>query len=53
MSIGNRRGVIKIRERRAISYKKKLIYILNKQRIRVLSNGLKAYEVIRVKERIY
>jgi hypothetical protein len=30
MSIGNRRRVIEIRERRAISYKKKLIYIPNK-----------------------
>jgi len=41
MSIGKRRGVIKIRGRRAVSYNKKLVYILNKQRIGVLSNGLK------------
>jgi len=42
MSIGKGRGVIEIRGRRAISYKKKLVYILNKQRTGVLSNGLKA-----------
>jgi hypothetical protein len=53
MSIRERGGVIEIRGRRAISYKKKLVYILNKQRIEVLSNGLKAYEDMRVKERIY
>jgi hypothetical protein len=42
MSIRKGKRVIKIRGRRAISYKKKLVYILNKQRIRVLSNSLKA-----------
>jgi len=42
MSIRKGRGVIEIRGRRAISYKKKLIYILNKQRIGVLSNSPKA-----------
>jgi hypothetical protein len=52
VSIGER-GVIETREGRAISYKKKLVYILNKQRIKVLSNSLKACEVMRVKERIY
>ena len=53
MSIREGGGVIKIRERRAISYKKKLVYVLNKQRIGVLSNSLKACEDMRVKERIY
>jgi len=49
MSIGEG-GVIETREGRAISYKNKLVYILNKQRTGVLSNSPKAYEVIKVKK---
>jgi uncharacterized protein YqjF (DUF2071 family) len=43
-------GVIKTGEGRAISYKNKSVYIPNKQRTGVLSNGLKAYEVMKVKK---
>jgi hypothetical protein len=50
VSIGKGRGVVEIRGRRAISYKKKLVYVLNKQRTGVLSNGLKACEVVKVKK---
>jgi hypothetical protein len=53
VSIGEGGGVIESGERRAISYKNKLVDVLNKQRTGVLSNSPKAYKVVRVKERIY
>jgi hypothetical protein len=43
-------GVVETREGRAISYKNKSVYIPNKQRTGVLSNGPKACEVVKVKK---
>jgi hypothetical protein len=48
VSIREGGGVVETGERRAISYKNKLVDVPNQQRTGVLSNGLKAYKVVRL-----